>query len=72
MFVLNLCTPTFPTSQLMIQMYSIFLYYIYAYFVFGRMGSHVYKIYLQDILNARSYFIKSQLQKLYEGLSKSS
>ena len=48
--------------------YIMFLYknFYKIYFVFGRFGSHVYQIYLQDFYqNARSCFIKFQLRKLY-------
>ena len=38
---------------------------IEIYFVFGRLGSLVYQIYLQDFYNARSCFIKFQLRKLH-------
>ena len=38
---------------------------IEIYFVSGRLGSHLYQIYLKDFYNARSCFIKSQLRKLY-------
>ena len=37
---------------------------IAIYFVFVRLGRHVYQIYVQNFYNARSCFIKFQLRKL--------